>query len=228
MGCSPWGRQESDTTERLHFHFSLSCIGEGNGNPLQCSCLHTGFSRGRSGGLVFPSLSEVSTVYCDPHSQRVWHSQYKTRPLLCIRRGCVVGPTPGPHRAGVWGPGSKPSPTWGRMHQKDPCHFPPGGGPRTRQQRRPEAGRGRVAVAAGKCSPGRGWHASCLHLATGLLWGLGCPQYGPVPMASLSRLTQGCSDGHCGPTGSIYFSYSSFPGGLLSGDDGRTAPEPDP
>ena len=39
VGCSPWGRQESDTTERLHFHFSLSCIGEGNGNPLQFSCL---------------------------------------------------------------------------------------------------------------------------------------------------------------------------------------------
>ena len=39
VGCSPRGRQESDTTERLHFHFSLSCIGEGNGNPLQCSCL---------------------------------------------------------------------------------------------------------------------------------------------------------------------------------------------
>ena len=38
-GCSPWGREESDTTEWLHFHFSLSCIGEGNGNPLQCSCL---------------------------------------------------------------------------------------------------------------------------------------------------------------------------------------------
>ena len=34
VGCSPWGRQESDTTERLHFHFSLSCIGGGNGNPL--------------------------------------------------------------------------------------------------------------------------------------------------------------------------------------------------
>ena len=28
VGCSPWGREESDTTERLHFHFSLSCIGE--------------------------------------------------------------------------------------------------------------------------------------------------------------------------------------------------------
>ena len=36
VGCGPWGREESDTTERLPFHFSLSCIGEGNGNPLQC------------------------------------------------------------------------------------------------------------------------------------------------------------------------------------------------
>ena len=39
VGCSPWGRKESDTIERPDFHFSLSCIGEGNGNPLQCSCL---------------------------------------------------------------------------------------------------------------------------------------------------------------------------------------------
>ena len=39
VGCSPWGRWELDTTQCLHFHFSLSCIGEGNGNPLQCSCL---------------------------------------------------------------------------------------------------------------------------------------------------------------------------------------------
>ena len=39
VGCSPWGREESDTTERLHFHFSLSCVGEGNDNPLQRSCL---------------------------------------------------------------------------------------------------------------------------------------------------------------------------------------------
>ena len=39
VGCSPWGREELDRTEQLHFHFSLSCIGEGNGNPLQCSCL---------------------------------------------------------------------------------------------------------------------------------------------------------------------------------------------
>ena len=39
VGCSTWDRKESETTERLHFHFSLSCTGEGNGNPLQCSCL---------------------------------------------------------------------------------------------------------------------------------------------------------------------------------------------
>ena len=39
VGCSPWGHEESDTTEWLHFQFSLSCIGEGNGDPLQCSCL---------------------------------------------------------------------------------------------------------------------------------------------------------------------------------------------
>ena len=37
VGCSPWGLEESDTTERLHFQFSPSCIGEGNGSPLQCS-----------------------------------------------------------------------------------------------------------------------------------------------------------------------------------------------
>ena len=39
VGCSPWGCEESGTTERLHFHFSLSWVGEGNGNPLHCSCL---------------------------------------------------------------------------------------------------------------------------------------------------------------------------------------------
>ena len=33
------GSLQSDTTERFHFHFSLSCIGKGNGNPLQSSCL---------------------------------------------------------------------------------------------------------------------------------------------------------------------------------------------
>ena len=45
-GCSPWGHKELDTTQRLHFHFSLSCNGEWNGNPLQCSCLENPRDRG--------------------------------------------------------------------------------------------------------------------------------------------------------------------------------------
>ena len=53
VGCSPWGRSESDTTERLHFHFSLYCIGEGNGNPLQCSCLENPRDRGASWAAVY-------------------------------------------------------------------------------------------------------------------------------------------------------------------------------
>ena len=56
VGCSPWGREESDTTERLHFHFSLSCIGEGNGNPLQCSCLENP----RDGGAWWAALYGVA------------------------------------------------------------------------------------------------------------------------------------------------------------------------
>ena len=53
VGCSPWGRTESDTTERLHFHFSLSCIGKGNGNPLQCSCLENPRDRGAWWAAVY-------------------------------------------------------------------------------------------------------------------------------------------------------------------------------
>ena len=52
-GCSPWGRWGSDTTERLHFLFSLSCIGEGNGNPLQCSCLENPRDRGAWWATVY-------------------------------------------------------------------------------------------------------------------------------------------------------------------------------
>ena len=46
VGCSPWGHEELDMTERFQFHFSLSCIGEGNGNSLQCSCLENPRDRG--------------------------------------------------------------------------------------------------------------------------------------------------------------------------------------
>ena len=56
VGCSPWGLKESDTTEWLHFHFSLSCIGEGNGDPLQCSCLENP----RDGGAWWAAVYGVT------------------------------------------------------------------------------------------------------------------------------------------------------------------------
>ena len=56
VGCSPWGHEELDTTERLHFHFSLSCIGEGNGNPLPCSCLENP----RDGGAWWAAVYGVA------------------------------------------------------------------------------------------------------------------------------------------------------------------------
>ena len=56
VGCSPWGHWELDMPERLHFDFSLSCIGEGNGNPLQCSCLETP----RDGGAWWAAIYEVA------------------------------------------------------------------------------------------------------------------------------------------------------------------------
>ena len=55
-GCSPWGLWGSDTTEQLPFHLSLSCIGEGNGNPLQCSCLENP----RDGGAWWAAVYGVA------------------------------------------------------------------------------------------------------------------------------------------------------------------------
>ena len=56
VDCSPWGCEESDMTERLHCHFLLSCIGEGNGNPLQCSCLENP----RDGGARWAAIYGVT------------------------------------------------------------------------------------------------------------------------------------------------------------------------
>ena len=56
VGCSPWGLWGSDTTEQLHFHFSLSCFGEGNGNPHQCSCLENP----RDGGAWWAAVYGVA------------------------------------------------------------------------------------------------------------------------------------------------------------------------
>ena len=56
VGCSPWGCKELDMAKRLHFHFSLSYIGEGNENPLQCSCLENL----RDGGAWWAPVSGVA------------------------------------------------------------------------------------------------------------------------------------------------------------------------
>ena len=56
VGCRLWSCQELDTTERLYFHFSLSCIGEGNGNALQYSCLENP----RDGGVWWASIYGVA------------------------------------------------------------------------------------------------------------------------------------------------------------------------
>ena len=79
--CSPWGREESDTTERLHFHFSPLCIGKGNGNPLQYSCLENPRDSGAWWAAVYGvaqswtrlkrlSSSSSSSVCIYIHTQR--------------------------------------------------------------------------------------------------------------------------------------------------------------
>ena len=83
-GCSPWGRWGLDMTEQLHFHFSLSCIGEGNGNPLQWSCLENP----RDGGACWAAVYGVaqsrtwlkwlsSSIYKVDYQQAlmVWHRE---------------------------------------------------------------------------------------------------------------------------------------------------------
>ena len=72
VGCSPWGREESHTTEWLHLHFSLSCIGEGNGNPLQYSCLENPRDRGAWWATVY-GVAQNRTQLKRVSSSSMWH-----------------------------------------------------------------------------------------------------------------------------------------------------------
>ena len=81
MGCSPWGHEESDTTERLHFHFSLACIGEGNGNPLQCSCVENP----RDGGAWW------AAVYGVAQSRTRLKRLSSSRSSAFVSSGCALG-----------------------------------------------------------------------------------------------------------------------------------------
>ena len=74
VGCSPWGRYESDATERLHFHFSLSRNGEGNGNPLQCSCLENPRDGGAWWAAVYGvAQSRTRLKRLSRSSSSLWH-----------------------------------------------------------------------------------------------------------------------------------------------------------
>ena len=73
VGCSPWGCLESDMTERIPFHFSLSCNGEGNGNPLQCSCLENPRDRGAIYGVATSWLPSTGLPSMGLH--RVGHDR---------------------------------------------------------------------------------------------------------------------------------------------------------
>ena len=76
VGCSSWGCEESDMTERLHFHFSLFCIGEGNGNPLQCSCLDNPRDRGAWWAAVYGvAQSQTRLMWLSSSSSNTLGSQ---------------------------------------------------------------------------------------------------------------------------------------------------------
>ena len=87
VGCRLWGRTESDTTERLDFHFSLSCTGEGNGNPLQCSCLENPRNGGAWRAVVYgvtQSRTQLKGLSSSSSSSRVTSS-----PILVAADGII-------------------------------------------------------------------------------------------------------------------------------------------
>ena len=97
VGCSPWGPEEWDTTEWLHFHFSLSCIGEGNGNPPQCSCLENPRD-GEAGGLPSMGLHRVGhdwatslSLFTFMHWRKKWQPTPVFLPGESQGRGSLVG-----------------------------------------------------------------------------------------------------------------------------------------
>ena len=82
VGCSLWGRKDLDTTERLHLHFSLSCTGEGNGNPLQCSCLENP----RDGGAWWAAVYAVTQSW----TWLKWLSSCSSSWLRCFKNFLIL------------------------------------------------------------------------------------------------------------------------------------------
>ena len=96
-GCSPWGLWESARTERLHFHFSLSCTGEGNENPFQCSCLENLRDRGAWQAAVHgvtksrTRLSDFAFTFHFHAWRRKWQPTPVFLPGESQGRGSLVG-----------------------------------------------------------------------------------------------------------------------------------------
>ena len=80
-GCSPWGHWGLDTTEWLHFHFSLSCVGEGNGNPLQCSCLENRRDSGAWWAAVY-GVTQSRTRLKWLSSSILWSNVLQRTPIV--------------------------------------------------------------------------------------------------------------------------------------------------
>ena len=87
VGCSSWGCWGSDMTEWLHFHFSLSCIGEGNGNPLQCSCLENSRDGGAWWAVVYGVAQSWTQVKWLSSSSRKETEALLILPIFEINNG---------------------------------------------------------------------------------------------------------------------------------------------
>ena len=86
VGCSPQGCAESDTTARLHFHYSLACTGGGNGNLLQYSCLEN------PSGLPSMGSHRVGHDWCDLAAAADWEKKYLFH-FTFIVEGGIIPPT---------------------------------------------------------------------------------------------------------------------------------------
>ena len=93
VGCSPWGPEESETTERLHFRFSLSCIGEGNGNPLQCSCQENPRDGGAWWAAVYgvaQSRTRLKQLSSSSSSRCSLYAQIRQKSSVTLKYGSVL------------------------------------------------------------------------------------------------------------------------------------------
>ena len=120
MGCSPWGRKESDTTERLHFHCSLSCTGEGNGTPLQCSCLENPRDGGAWWAAVYGVAQSRTRLERLSSSSAASVSAVRQCESVIIIRVCPLAPPPLPAFT-RWAPCAAQPPLTSRPSHASQC-----------------------------------------------------------------------------------------------------------